>query len=164
MIYHYTQMVHLESIMELGLQPYTYNLQPGEKPSLSFTTNPVWENTVFVINAPNISEAHQKMLERGGLVRISCEDSVAPYRFRKLCEVARIPRRMSRHLYSRAIEVGSNPSDWRGTLAVVPVDEFRAIDVYDGHEWTDSNVSVHGPASGINNNVAGSLSSRLASI
>ncbi len=135
MIYHYTQMVHLQRILAFGLRPSTYYLQPGEQPVLSFTTNPNWENTVFAIDAPTLAEAHEKMLGDDGLVRIGCDDSVAPYRWNRLCEVANTPERVSRWLAKFAIRVGSNPNDWRGTLSGVPVSEFRAIDVYDGHEW-----------------------------
>jgi hypothetical protein len=139
MIYHYTKALHLPSILRQGLQPSRLLLTPGEKPILWFTTNPAWENTVLALDAPSLDEANLRMRDQGGLARIVCNDSVAPLRWKELKEIASIPYSMSSHLYSTAIRIGSRPGEWRGTLDVVPVAKFMAIEFYDGEKWTSLN-------------------------
>jgi hypothetical protein len=136
MICHYTKAFHLPSILSQGLRPSTLFITPGEKPILWFSTNPIWENTVLPYGAPSLQEAHLRTLDQGGLVRIICDESVAQYRWQELKEIARIPSKIAMGLYSSAIRLGSRPGEWRGTLDVVPVAKFIAIEFYDGEKWT----------------------------
>jgi hypothetical protein len=136
MIYHYTKKFYLHSILEKGLMPTDLLLTPGEKPINWFTTNPLWERTVFALYAPLLEDAHEYMRYYGGLMRIACEDCVAPYRWKELKEIANIPGHITNGLYRGAIRVGSRPGEWRGTLDVVPVEKFVAIDFFDGQAWT----------------------------
>jgi hypothetical protein len=135
MIFHYTKALWLQSILAHGLKPSGIGLHPGEKPLLWFTTNERWENTVFISTSPTLQEAHEYMLPLGGLARIVCDDAVAPYRWKEMKEVASVPSMVAKYLYDSAIRVGSRPGEWRGTLDVVPVEQFRAIEVYDGERW-----------------------------
>jgi hypothetical protein len=130
MIYHYTKGFHLPSILASSIL-----VAEGEKPILWFTTNELWENTIFVATAPTLTEAHEFMLDLGGLLRISCDNSVALHRWKELREVASIPSKLAVCLYASAIRVGSRPGEWRGSLDAVPVEAFRMVDVYDGHDW-----------------------------
>jgi hypothetical protein len=136
MIYHYTKQLHLPSILKKGLLPTDLFIAKGERPVNWFTTNPLWERTVFILTAPTLPEAHEYMRDCGGLVRIICDDDVAPYRWKELKEIAAIPYYMSRHLYCSAIKVGARPGEWRGTLDVVPVEKFLAIEFFDGQVWS----------------------------
>jgi hypothetical protein len=139
MIYHYTQVFHVPSILAQGLQPSDLFISPGQKPLLWFSTNPMWENTVLPYNAPSLQEAHLQTLHIGGLARMICDESVAPYRWKELKKIARIPSKIAMGLYSSAIRLGSRPGEWRGTLDVVPVAKFMAIEFYDGEKWTSLN-------------------------
>lgn len=135
MIYHYTKVFYLRSILAHGLKPTDLCIAPGEKPVLWFTTNAHWENTVFCIDAPTLGEAHGAMRRHGGLARIGCDDSVAPHRWKELKELANIPSKVATGLYQAAIAVRSRPGEWRGTFAVVPVEKFQRIEVFDGLAW-----------------------------
>ena len=138
MIFHYTKAVHMPFIMAQGLKQSASLLARGEKPVLWFTTNGTWENTVFPTDAPSLPEAHSKMLPWGGLVRIGCDDSVAPHRWKELREIATIPPVLAGGLYRNAIEVGSRPGEWRGTLDSLPAEQFRLIQRFDGTDWVDA--------------------------
>lgn len=135
MIYHYTKHFHLRSILERGLLPSSLLLTPAEKPINWFTTNAQWEPTVFAVVAPSLQDAHEYERDHGGLIRIVCEDSVAPYRWKELKEIAHIPGQIAKVLYDAAILVGSRPGEWRGSLEVVPVEKFVAIEFFDGRDW-----------------------------
>jgi hypothetical protein len=135
MIFHYTKGIYQPSIMAHGLMQSAVMLAKGEKPVLWFSTNRHWENTVFAIDAPTLGAAHQRMLLDGGLARIGCDDSVAPYRWKELREIASIPQKLAMRLYASAISVGSRPGEWRGTLESVPPEQFRLIEVFDGQAW-----------------------------
>jgi hypothetical protein len=111
MIFHYTKVKWLTSILADGLKPSSILLTPGEKAILWFSTNERWENTVFLMDAPTLAKAHARMLPSGGLARIGCDDSVAPYRWKELKEIASIPSRIAAVFYRTAIE-GWFPS-WR---------------------------------------------------
>jgi hypothetical protein len=139
MIYHYTKAFHLPSILAHGLRQSELFLTSGEKPILWFSTNPAWENTVLMWRGRTLTEAHLLMRDRGGLVRIVCDDSVAPHRWKELKGLALIPHRIATARYSTAISVGSRPGEWRGTFDVVPVAKFVAIEFYDGENWTSLN-------------------------
>jgi hypothetical protein len=136
MIYHYTKSLSMASITANGLQPSPIHLAPGEKPVLWFTTNAHWENTVFIMDAPNLRLAHLKLTALNGmLVRIGCDDSVAPHGWVEMNEMASTPSRAVSSLYKSARKVYSDPRDWRGTLEVVPAEKFKVIEVFDGHAW-----------------------------
>ena len=135
MIYHYTKVLHLRSILAHGLKPTDLLIAPGETPVLWFSTNPQWENTAFCSDAPSLGEAHKLLRTYGGLARIGCDDSVAPVRWKELKELAHIPSKVAMCLYQSAIAVRSRPGEWRGTFAVVPVEKFEAIEVFDGLDW-----------------------------
>ena len=135
MIYHYTKVMHLPPILAQGLKPTNVFIAPGEKPVLWFSTNPQWENTVFCSDAPSLKEAHLRMRSMGGLARIGCHDSVAPHRWKELKELANIPSKFAMSLYQAAIAVQSRPGEWRGTFSVVPVKQFKTIEVFDGVNW-----------------------------
>jgi hypothetical protein len=128
--------------MRHGLKPSNLLLAPGEKAVLWFTTNDRWENTVFALDAPSLPEAYQKMSSLGGLARIGCDESIAPHRWKEIKEIASIPYHMAAHLYSSAIELGSRPGEWRGTLEGVPVDHFKQVEIYDGQKWICTSPSL----------------------
>src|ERR1044071_2966623 len=131
MIYHYSNSIWLPSIMATGLTPKPIELQPGEKAVLWFTLNPKWENTIFLLNAPSLQKAHVKMSHLGHwLVRIGCDESVAPYTREEITELAATPSTLAAALYETAIIAGSRPGEWRGTLEDVPPEKFKVIERY----------------------------------
>jgi hypothetical protein len=95
----------------------------------------LWENTIVVDTAPTLTEAHEFMWDLGGLARIGCDDSVAPYRWKEVREIASIPSKLAVCLYSSPIRVGSRPGEWRGTLESVPVEAFQIVEAFDGYAW-----------------------------
>ena len=135
MIYHDTKVFNLPSILARGLKPTDVLIAPGELPVLWFTTNERWEPTVLSVFAPSLEAAHEAMLRHGGLARIVCDQTVAPHPWKELKEIARIPSKIAMILYRAAIDLGSRPGEWRGTLDVVPVTQFIALEIYDGHQW-----------------------------
>jgi hypothetical protein len=142
MIFHYTKVVKLPAILRMGLRldpPYIQGsrvpLGPGEKRVVWFSTNTRWENTIFVIDAPSLAQAHIRMMQYGGLARIGCDESVAPFTWHELKVLAAIPLKMSAALYQSAIRVGARPGQWRGTLDNVTPTAFKSIDTYDGVLW-----------------------------
>jgi hypothetical protein len=136
MIYHYTKEFNLASILEKGLIPWTIILWPGEKPVLYFTTNPRWENTVLIGQAETLRDSYDLAIKgRTRLVRISCDDSVVPHRWKQIKDLAAIPYSVAHGLYTSAIQVGSRPGEWRATLDVVPPEKFLAIEFFDGDSW-----------------------------
>src|ERR1022692_685235 len=88
-----------------------------------------------MIRLPRTVGLHKLMRTHGGLARIGCDASVAPYRWKELKELAHIPSKFAMALYQSAIAVRSRPGEWRGTFEVVPAANFKVIDVFDGLDW-----------------------------
>jgi hypothetical protein len=136
MIYHYTKSTKLASILTHGLRPRRILLAPGEKPVLWFTTNDRWEDTGLTIDAPSLGGAHDFVLKLGArLIRIACDDDVAPHGWNEIQKLAATPAGVAARLYELATGAGSRPDDWKGTLNDVTVEKCRAFEMYDGKEW-----------------------------
>jgi len=148
----------MPAILKKGLKPTDYYISRGEKPVLWFSSNPIWENTVFCADAPTLEEAYQRM-NGEVLFRIGCDESVAPHTWKEIKEIANIPFKVATGLYRAAIMVKARPGEWRGTLDVVPLSHFETIEYYDGvcKQWVpigeletddgDNNVVWRNPAS-----------------
>jgi hypothetical protein len=136
MIYHYTKTWNLASILGNGLKPTSLHIPPGERAVNWFTTNPLWENTVFADLAPTIDKAHASVRQSGHLlIRISCDEAVATLRWEDVKEVANMECHDASALNRVALSIHSKPSEWRCTLETVPPSEFLRVDYWDGAEW-----------------------------
>ncbi len=137
-IYHYTKTYNLASILANGLKPTSLFAPPGEKAVNWLTINPLWENTVFAIDAPTIDKADTFARRIGHrLIRISCDESVATLRWKDVKEAANINFHQASALNRVALSSYSKPSEWRCTLETIPTSEFLRVEYWDGKEWTE---------------------------
>jgi hypothetical protein len=153
MIYHYSKAMHLSGILATGLRPSLGGVisradgeaasyparwvAAGVKPVLWFSTNPEWERTVFCDDAPSLQQAHlfTRHFTVSGLIRIVCNDAVAPHDWHRLKRIACISAGGAKRLVRSAERVYARPDQWRATLAVVPMTDFLDIESWNGAAW-----------------------------
>ena len=153
-VYHYTTQQRLPIIKAAGyLRPSVAYPTPGEKMALWFTISNEWDNTANK-GMPALHEGkivsvtlNPRMTHHltGGLVRVECADSVAPYDWDWYKLHSGVHRKMARHLYQTAILQGVKPRDWRVTFERVPCEAWTAVHFWDGDQWTLDRPTVELP-------------------
>jgi hypothetical protein len=136
--WHYTTGNKASQILQSGyLNPATGFVSPPERPILWFSSNQFWEATankgIMQLNGVQRAATLEEMAARaGGLVRFGCPlDTLKP------ASVLRIEARMSYKVYRALCEaahkVGSNPSEWYGTLSPMSIEGmfFQVMNCHD---------------------------------
>ena len=166
MKHHYTVRGHLDQIMaERVIRQATEGLQPGERPAVWFSTNPLWERTVCKFDRPNGGplggslQHHWEMSQRpfeafvveDGMpgakletidsqpqlqpARITVADDVAPYTWHDFKRLSGISKKSARALYQAAIPMDARPGEWFVSFEPVPAEKWLAVELYNGTGW-----------------------------
>jgi hypothetical protein len=165
MKHHYTVRGHLDKIVaERVIRQATEGLQPGERPVVWFSTNPLWERTVCKVDRANgdplgVSlQQHWEMSQRpfeafvgDGMLgaklgtidpqpqfqpaRITVADEVASYTWEDFKRLSGISKKSARALYQAAIRVGARPGEWFVSFEPVPAEKWLAVELYNGAGW-----------------------------
>jgi hypothetical protein len=121
-LWHYTFLPHLESIVRDGLiRPATALVEPPERPIVWFSKNQFWERTVTkgmkFRDGRLIQLDFKAMKERRQFpVRIGVLPEAAPYDWLSLRRMSRMKPEKADGLHRAAEKVGADPRHWRGTF------------------------------------------------
>ena len=130
--WHYTTGERLRSIINSGaIIPTTAKVPPHEKPVAWFSTSDVWEPTATKVPIPGKLGQLMTAQAQGGLARITVPASAAPHRIHDLSRLAGTTPEDWLGLVLAGLELGSDPTTWRFTLAPVPIALIREVEFFD---------------------------------
>jgi hypothetical protein len=141
-LWHYTFLPHLESILRDGLiKPATALVEPPERPIVWFRKNQFWERTVTkgmkLANGRLLELDFNAMMAHGMFpVRIGVRPETAPHDWLALRTLGRIEPEMADGLSRAAHQVGADAQDWFGTFTPVPMEGWVDLQVYKNDAWT----------------------------
>jgi hypothetical protein len=140
-LWHYTFLPHLESILRDGLiKPATALVEPPERPIVWFSRNQFWERTVTkgmkLANGRLLELDFNAMVAHGMFpVRIGVLPETAPYDWLALRTISHMKPEMADGLVRVAQEVGADPRDWYGTFKPVAMEEWVDLQVFKSDVW-----------------------------
>ena len=140
-LWHYTFLPHLESILRDGLiKPATALVEPPERPIVWFSRNQFWERTVT--KSMKFSDGRWIELDFKGMVkhgvfpvRIGVLPETAPYDWLALRTISHMKPEMADGLVRVAEELRADPRDWRGTFSPVAIAAWVELEVYRNDAW-----------------------------
>ena len=141
-LWHYTFLPHLESILRDGLiKPATALVEPPERPIVWFSKNQFWERTVtksMKFSDGRWRELDFKRMVKHGVfpVRIGVLPETAPYDWLALRTISHMKPEMADGLVRVAEEVRADAQDWFGTFTPVPMEGWVDLQVYKNDAWT----------------------------
>jgi hypothetical protein len=147
--WHYTTDQGLKGILrDQVIRPATTAVDLRECPIVWFSTNQDWENTV--VKALKYSDGRLVSLKtpaemvRFGVraFRIGVLPKSAPFHWCQLKKMGRIKPKVIKGLVRSAIEMGADPSEWRGTFEPVPATEWISLQEWDGGKWSAVEVKL----------------------
>ena len=141
-LWHYTFLPHLESILRDGLiKPATALVEPPERPIVWFSRNQFWERTVT--KSMKFSDGRWIELDFKGMVkhgvfpvRFGVLPETAPYDWLALRTISHMKPEMADGLVRVAHQVGADAQDWFGTFTPVPMEGWVDLQVYKNDAWT----------------------------
>ena len=147
LLWHYTfsGRDHLDEILGTRILKVTQRIEGVDRPLLMFSSNQRYEKTagfgfehagalfdLSLANTPyNFANRDQITLARVGV-----EPSNTLIAWRDFCRTGEIPKESARALEKVARKVGANPSDWFVRFEEVPSPEWKAVDAWNGAEWS----------------------------
>ncbi len=140
-LWHYTFLPHLESILRDGLiKPATAFVEPPERPIVWFSKNQFWERTVTkgmkFRDGRLIELDFNAMIERRLFpVRIGVLPETAPFDWLSLRKMSRMRPAMADGLVRVAEKVGADSRDWGGTFSPVAIAAWVELEVYRNDAW-----------------------------
>ena len=140
-LWHYTFLPHLESILRDGLiKPATALVEPPERPIVWFSGNQFWERTVT--KSMKFSDGRWIELDFKGMVkhgvfpvRIGVLPETAPYDWLALRTISHMKPAMADGLVRVAEEVRADAQDWFGTFTPVAIAAWVELEVYRNDAW-----------------------------
>ncbi len=138
-IWHYTTGFAFEQIVEDGfIKPATAGIDPGERPAVHFSAEPMWEPTANKMVRQHgffRGASKQETYERGGgLVRFGVRRSrTVPWA--KFKKKSRMSVATARGLEVAGREQGAVPRKWYAVFGIVPEAEWKVIEVWDHGAW-----------------------------
>lgn len=144
MIWHYTYDENFAQIREDGLiRAADAFIGKGEKPIVWFSKEQFWEPTVIKgwrLDDGTVEQLRMDgMMENGTLLmRIGVDLETAPFSWSEMKSLSGMSTATASGLASRAKELGSNPSRWRGSFEPVPRSKWKAVEYLNpgADEWT----------------------------
>jgi len=143
LVWHYTVGTHLPAITQTRkLLPTSAPYANTGCPILWFSKAQTWEPAAATLSwkrsagkvfPPTQRESRQQGLYRFGLP--AGDQRLAPWP--TITSLARMAIPESIALVSRALQVGASPTDWMGTLEMIPVSELT-FQQWDGEEWQEA--------------------------
>ena len=140
-LWHYTFLPHLESILRDGLiRPATALVEPPERPIVWFSRNQFWERTVTkgmkLASGRSLELDFNAMVAHGVFpVRIGVLPETAPHDWLALRTISRMEPAMADGLVRVAEEVRADPRDWYGTFKPVAMKEWVDLQVFKSDVW-----------------------------
>ena len=139
-VWHYTTGAAFIQILEDGfIKPATAFIDPGERPAVHFSAEPVWEPTANKWGPGSggfpLRLSKQEMYDKGGgLARFGLRRSRAvPWeRFKKK---SRMSAAMAAGLEATGLREGADPANWYAVFGIVPESDWEQIDVWDHGVW-----------------------------
>jgi len=139
--WHYTTNQGLTGILrDQVIRPATAAVDRRERPIVWFSTNQDWEKTVT--KALKYSDGRLVALKtppqfvrfgvRVRVFRIGVLPQSAPLHWCQLKAMAGIKPKVIKGLVRSAIELGADPSEWRGTFEPVPATEWISLQEWNG--------------------------------
>jgi len=137
-VWHYTTGDAFLGILRDGhIRASTGGQTPNEKPITWFSTEPLWEPTVYkkLMRPDGTGEqlGMSGLLAHGfQLIRIGAPAGVAPLRWTDIKEQSGIPVHEQRWMARVSKDLGGNPSRWRGAWGAVQiVGQLAVIERFD---------------------------------
>ncbi|MBY4868569.1 MULTISPECIES: hypothetical protein [Burkholderia] len=141
MAWHYTVMLHFESIiMSEVIMPKTLDMAPEAKPVAWFSRNPYWEKTANrrAIDPGTGDRVTLTMWQTrqagGGLVRFGI-DATKLLHDQALWRRARIEDTARDALVAAGVRQGADPLEWYGSVKPVPVERLVIESLDDTYRW-----------------------------
>lgn len=140
-LFHYTVVPYLPSIIRSGaIRLATELVPPGERPAVWCSYNPEWEETANKCTAyPGgriVRETRRSTHTRYGLARIEVDPASCPFDWKVFVARSGVDLNVAESLYKTALKGGARPSEWRVSFKPITSDQWVAIEVYDGEDWT----------------------------
>jgi hypothetical protein len=142
-LFHYTIVRYLPAIIISGeIRTAGDYMGIDERPAVWCSYNQDWEKTAKKFSVDEISgrvrsgTKESTHLENGGLARIEVHPQSCPFDWRYFVANSRIDPDLARSLYKAGIKDGAHPREWRVSFEPIASDQWIAIEVYDGEDWT----------------------------
>jgi hypothetical protein len=144
-LYHYTTGTIFQKILEQRaiLPDKTEPENEHETPTVTFSSNPVWENSRYRVGRTGDGKLimmGKNLLKQfdGGLIRIVVPKTVAPLDWHTMKETCGMSKQAIKGIYDFAIEVGSQTSQWFATTESVPEEVWISVEkLNDQNEWLE---------------------------
>ena len=148
LIWHYTKGIHMESLMKEGvIRLATGNCEPNERSAVWFSSNQIWEKTVFGIyqggRSPRIVGRDELCGLVGGLYRIGVTRDVAPHNWDDFKRLSGVSAKMAYHMKRVAYTLGARISEWFVTFEPVTRDKWVTIQKWNGKSWNESQTHMN---------------------
>jgi hypothetical protein len=144
-LYHYTTGTVFKKILKQGAILPDKNEPDNEKETatVTFSSNPVWENTRFRVG--RLPDGQLVMLGKnllnkfdGGLIRIVVPANIAPMDWHTMRDTCGMSRDAIKGIYDFAVSVGARTSHWFGTTEAVPDDVWITVEKLDENDnWVE---------------------------
>lgn len=141
MAWHYTVMLHFESIiMSEVIMPNALDMAPEAKPVAWFSRNPHWEKmanrrAIDPVTGDRVTlTMWQTRQAGGGLVRFGI-DATKLLHDRTLWQRARVDDAARDALVTEGVRQGADPLEWCGSVKPVPVERLVIESLDDTYRW-----------------------------
>jgi len=140
-LWHYTAAKRLKEIVESREIRLTDKLiAKSEKPAVWVSSNPIWEFTATKMAKNNSGLIKQltkeEMYKLFGLGRIEIVPNEKYISWAKFKHKSRIPADYFFELERAGIDKGANPKDWFARFTSIPIEEWIAIETWNGTAWS----------------------------
>jgi hypothetical protein len=144
-LYHYTTGNIFRKILHQGaIEPdRTEPKNENEVPTVTFSSNPVWERTRFRVGKlpdGQLIMMSQQLLKEfdGGVFRILVPGELAPLTWHDMKDTCGISKEAMKGIYDFALQVGAKTSQWFATTERVPEDVWINVEkLNDTGEWVE---------------------------
>lgn len=144
-LYHYTSGNVLKKILKQGAILPDKNEPDNEKEiaTVTFSSNPVWENTRFRVGKMpdgQLVMLNKKLLQKfdGGLIRIVIPAELAPLDWVALKEKCNLSSAAIKGIYDFALSVGARTRHWFATTENVPESVWLTVEKLDENDnWVE---------------------------
>jgi hypothetical protein len=141
-LWHYTVVQYLSSILEAGIRPATAFIEAGERPVVWCSYRSSWEricNKAVGDEAGEIRSLDETGTDQFfGLARLQVPEELAPYTWSDFIQMSGVRPKMAAALKQLAVEAGSDVADWRVAFDTIPPDRLLAVEVKHDGEWVEA--------------------------
>jgi len=142
-LFHYTRIGNLKKILADGkiIQAGTF-VEPPEMPVVWFSYRQDWEPTatpglIDEASGTRRSLTFEEFAYRETPARIEIDPQAAPLDWRAWRKSSGVKARMVKALEESALRQDADTADWRMSFDPVPLDHWRAVEVFIDGQWCD---------------------------